>query len=407
MKDQLFIFLSAGFRAIAVSFSGVILGMYLSSLQFGPALMGLAISLGLAGCAAGTLFVTLIGNRIQRRTMLFVITFLMACGGLCLIYVHETRMIFAAFFFGMVNGMGRDRGASQAIEQAMLPQTTFDEHRTKIFAWYNVVVDSGHAIGALLGGLPAFLRSGWGFSLVSSYQAAWIFYSSLCLISGLIVMQISKGVELKRKITTHKLSAASRPLVMKFAFLSGLDSLGGGFLTTAIVSYWFFKRFGVDEAFLGPLFFFVRIANGISHLGAAWLAKRIGLVNTMVFTHLPSSFLLMTVPFAPNLAVAVLLFLIRELLVEMDVPTRQSYLVAIVKEEERTKAAGIVTLTRNVAWAIAPATAGSFMGMIGLSMPLIFGPGLKIVYDILLYQSFRHIKPPEEKDKNRSRIQDS
>jgi len=179
-----------------------------------------------------------------------------------------------------------------------------------------------------------------------------------------------------------------------------LDSLGGGFLTTALLGYWFFRRFGVDEALLGPLFFVVRMLNGLSHLVAAWLAKRIGLVNTMVWTHLPSSFLLMTVPIAPNLPVAIALFLIREALVEMDVPTRQSYIVAVVKEEERTRAAGISNLTRNVAWAVAPAVAGALMRDLSLSAPLVVGPGLKVAYDLLLYRAFRHIKPPEERAKH-------
>ena len=185
--------------------------------------------------------------------------------------------------------------------------------------------------------------------------------------------------------------------MIKFAALSGLDSLGGGFLTTALLSYWFFKRFGVNESLLGPLFFCVRILNGLSHLGAAWLARRIGLVNTMVFTHIPSSFLLMTVPFAPNLPLAITLFLLRESLVEMDVPTRQSYIVAVVREEERTQAAGITNLTRSISWAVAPMAGGSLMGAVSLSAPLLLAPALKITYDLLLFRAFRHIRPPEEK----------
>ncbi len=185
-------------------------------------------------------------------------------------------------------------------------------------------------------------------------------------------------------------------MVARFAALSGLDSLGGGFLTTALISYWFFQRFGADESFLGPLFFAVRVLNGLSHLGAAYLARKIGLVNTMVFTHLPSSLLLMAVPFAPSLTVAVLLFLLREGLVEMDVPTRQSYLMAVVGEEERTKAAGITNLVRGAAWAVAPVMAGSLMKTLSLSAPLFIGSGLKIGYDLLLYRTFRKLKPPEE-----------
>jgi predicted MFS family arabinose efflux permease len=192
------------------------------------------------------------------------------------------------------------------------------------------------------------------------------------------------------------LSPATRRTVAKFAALSGLDSLGGGFLTTALLGYWFLQRFGVDEAFLGPLFFAVRILNGVSHLGAAALARRFGLLNTMVFTHLPSSVLLLLVPLAPNLPVAVVLFLIREGLVEMDVPTRQSYIVAVVREGERLRAAGLSNLARSFAWAVAPAAAGSLMRFLSLSAPLVAGAGLKIIYDVALYRAFRHLKPPEE-----------
>jgi len=216
-------------------------------------------------------------------------------------------------------------------------------------------------------------------------------------MAGLLALRFSRSVEFVGVRTRRPLSRESRPVVAKFAALQALDSLGGGFLTSALVGYWFFKRFGVTEALLGPLFFAVRILNGLSHLGAAWLAERIGLVNTMVWTHLPSSVLLMTVPIAPNLGIAITLFLIREALVEMDVPTRQSYLVAVVRDEERTRAAGIANLTRSVAWAVAPSVAGPLMQSVSMSAPLLIGPGLKIVYDLLLYRAFRHLKPPEER----------
>lgn len=306
-------------------------------------------------------------------------------------------VVMLSVFIGMLNGMGRDRGAGLTVEQAMLPRTTGEAQRTSVFAWYNVVVDAGHALGSLLGALPALLRTQGGLTPLESYRWTWVVYSAICLMAGFCVLGLSRAVERDGRRTSTPLSPSSRRVVVKFAALSGLDSLGGGFLTTALLGYWFFRRFGVDEALLGPLFFVVRILNGLSHLGAAWLAKRIGLVNTMVWTHLPSSLLLMTVPIAPNLPVAITLFLIREALVEMDVPTRQSYIVAVVRDEERTRAAGISNLTRSVAWAVAPAVAGSLMRTLSLSAPLLAGPGLKIVYDVLLYRAFRHLKPPEEK----------
>jgi predicted MFS family arabinose efflux permease len=175
-----------------------------------------------------------------------------------------------------------------------------------------------------------------------------------------------------------------------------MDSFGGGFLTSALVSYWFVQRFGVGEQYIGPVFFAARVANAASHLVAAWLARRIGLVNTIVWTHLPSSRFLLAVPFAPNFAWATALFLCREALVEMDVPTRQSYIVAVVAPSERALATGFTTLTRNIAYAVAPIGAGLAMTDVALASPLFLGAGIKIAYDFALYCSFRKIRPPEE-----------
>jgi MFS family permease len=396
MVDRLLVFSSTGLRATAVGLSGVVLALHLAALGFNAAAVGLAVSLGLAGCAVGTFAVTSIADQWGRRATLVTLALLMAVGGSVLVWVQHPPVIMLSVFVGMLNGMGRDRGAGLTVEQAVLPRTTSEANRTAVFAWYNVVVDAGHAVGSLLGGLPALLRTHAGMPVLDSYRWTWGAYSALCLLAALCALRLSQRVELKSRKVAPPISPSSRRIIGRFAALSGLDSLGGGFLTTALLGYWFFRRFGVDEALLGPLFFIVRILNGLSHLGAAWLAKRIGLVNTMVWTHLPSSLLLMTVPIAPNLSVAITLFLIREALVEMDVPTRQSYIVAVVRDEERTRAAGISNMTRSAAWAVAPAVAGVLMRHLSLSAPLLVGPGLKIAYDVLLYRAFRHIKPPEE-----------
>jgi predicted MFS family arabinose efflux permease len=178
--------------------------------------------------------------------------------------------------------------------------------------------------------------------------------------------------------------------------LFSLDAFGGGFLTDALVAYWFFRRFGIAEHDLSLVFFAVHILNAGSHLGAPRLARRIGLVNTMVLTHLPSSLFVMAVPFAPSLRWALVLFLCREALVEMDVPTRQSYVAAMVSPAERTFAAGVTNLARNVFWAVGSATAGFLMKAFTFSAPLLIGGGTKVLYDLLLYRSFRRLKPPEE-----------
>jgi MFS family permease len=188
----------------------------------------------------------------------------------------------------------------------------------------------------------------------------------------------------------------SRAVLAKLSALFALDSLAGGFLTTAMLSYFFFERFGAAESLIAGMFFAARLLNAVSHLGAAWLAKHIGLVNTMVFTHIPSSLLLVTVALAPSFGVAAVLFLLREGLVEMDVPTRQSYVLAVVAPEERTFASGITNLVRLAGWAVAPALAGLLATDGSLVLPLVIGAALKITYDLLLWRAFRSVRPPEE-----------
>ncbi len=394
--DRRLIFTSAFLRSAAVGLSGVVLALHIAHLGFNPFEIGATISLGLTGCAAGTWLVAFSADHRGRKTSLILLSLLMAFGGFAAAFFTKPGLFMAGAFLGMINGMGRDRGAGLTLDQTILAHASTAENRTSAFAWYNLLVDAGHATGALLALLPAFFQRELSTGEQMSYRWTWVIYSALCLAAAALAAGLSKKVEALNAQPGKPFSPGSKKVVMKFAVLSGLDSLGGGFLTTALISYWFFQRFGVDEALLGPLFFAVRVLNGLSHLGAAWIAKRIGLVNTMVFTHIPSSLLLMAVPFAPNPTVAVVLFLIREGLVEMDVPTRQSYLIAVVAEEDRTKAAGITNLVRGSAWAVAPLMAGALMKTLSLSAPLFIGSGLKIVYDLLLYRAFRGIKPPEE-----------
>jgi MFS family permease len=396
-RDRTWILLGAMLRATAVGLSGVVLGLHLAQLGFDAGRIGALVTVGLAGAAFGTWAALQGADRLGRRRSLVLLALLMAGGGIAFAVTQRWAALLVAAFFGAVNGMGRDRSAGVTLDQTMLPRTAADARRTVTFAWYNVGTDAGHALGALTAGLPALLRAHAGLEVLPSFRWTWMVYAGLCVAAALAATMLSPAVEAGRGAPRAVLSPPARRIVGRFAALSALDSLGGGFLTSALVGYWFFRRFGVDEGLLGPLFATARVANGISHLGAAWLASRIGLVNTMVWTHLPSSLLLATVPFAPSLGVAVALFLVREALVEMDVPTRQSYLVAVVAEHERLPAAAITNLTRAVSWAAAPAMAGFAMRHLALGAPLLVGPGLKIAYDLLLYRAFRHLHPPEER----------
>jgi predicted MFS family arabinose efflux permease len=315
----------------------------------------------------------------------------------------------------MVNAMGRERGALFTLEQAVLPGTTTDRHRTQILAWYNTILDIGQALGSLLGGVPFLLRQRLGTGgpvgtgEIAPYQWAFVLYGGLACLSVFLYLGLSPRVEVPAGVPEGSgppvrgmtpwlaTSARSRRIITRLSLLFGLDSFAGGFLPASLIAYWFFKRFGVGGEILGPLFFAAHVANAVSYLAAAWLARRIGLVNTMVFTHIPAQLSLMAIPFAPTVSWAVLLYLTRECLVEMDVPSRQSYLMAVVAPEERTLASGVTNLTRLIAWTIAPGLAGFAMKSMMLHLPLFFGGGLKIIYDVALYLSFRRLKPPEER----------
>ncbi|MFN2431268.1 MAG: MFS transporter [Gemmatimonadota bacterium] len=394
--DRALLYAAAFLRALATGMAGVLLGLYVAGLGFDPAALGLVVGAGLAGVAAAALAVTVAGDRLGRKRALLALTALGGGGGLAAAAVSDVALLAAACFVGMVNGMGRDRGAALILEQAVLPATASDRERTRVFARYNVLQDAGGALGSLLAALPALLRDVAGLDELGALRAAFGIYALLSLVPALLYLRLSPAVEAAPAVGRSRVSAETRRVLWKICPLFALDSLGGGFLTTALLAFFFHERFGAGAAVVGLLFFGARVANAFSHLGAAWLAGRIGLVNTMVFTHAPSSLLLVTVPFAPSFAVAAVLFLVREGLVEMDVPTRQSYVMAVVRPEERTFAGGVTALVRMVAWAVSPVVAGLFMRGLSLATPLYVGAGMKVLYDALLYVAFRRLRPPEE-----------
>ena len=395
-RDRFILYAGAFLRALATGMIAVLIAIYLAREGFDAAAIGGVVAAGLAGAAVAALLVTLAGDRLGRRRALTLLGLLGAVGGVMVALAPNGILIGVAAFLGMLNGMGRDRGASMILDQVILPATTTNERRTMVFAAYNVVQDAGHALGALLAAVPALIRALAPVGEVASLRMAVGLYALLLLATAILYRSLSPGVEPEGHAPRTRLSPETRRIVTRISSLFALDSLGGGFLTTALLSLFFYERFHVSEAVVGALFFGARAMNALSHMGAAWLARRIGLVNTMVFTHIPSSLLLATVPFAPSFPVAAALFLLREGLVEMDVPTRQSYVMAVVKPEERTLASGITHLVRLGSWAAAPAFAGLFMRGTSYAAPLYIGAAMKITYDILLYVAFRRHRPPEE-----------
>jgi MFS family permease len=401
-SDRTRLFAAGFLRATGVGLTGVLLGLYLAETGVGAARLGLIVSLGLAGGALATLFVGLVADSLGRKRTFLVLSGLAIAGGAAIAAGAAGGALLLACTIGMINGMGRDRGAASTLEQAILPATAEARQRTRLLSWYHLTLDAGHATGSLLAGLPLLLRAWMGWDLVTSYRWTFAVYAALGVAGALFYAGLSNAIESDSprtgQLALPRPSSGVRALVVRFASLSLLDSLGGGFLTAALISYWFFRRFGAGEEVLAPVFFAARVLNGISYLLAEGLARRIGLLNTMVFTHLPSSFFLLAVPFAPTLSIAIALFLAREILVEMDVPTRQSYLLAVVSPAERTFAASMVALTRNTAWAVAPVVAGWAMTTLAISAGLVAGAALKIIYDLSLFAAFRRLKPPEEKE---------
>lgn len=395
MTDRPILYATAGLRSVATGLTGVFLGIHLGRLGLGAGAIGVVVGAGLAGGAAASVLATLAGDGFGRRRFLVAVTLAGSAGAVAAAAVSGTLGLAVASFAGMLNGMGRDRGAALLLEHAILPGTTPDAERTRSFAVYNVIQDLGHAGGALLGGLPTLLDRVAVIGPDASGRVLLVLVAVLTLGCVPFYARLSGRVEAPRG-RREPLSPASRRILLGISSLFALDALGSGFLSTALLSFFFFERFGTSSAAIAFLFFTARLVNAGSHLLAARLARRIGLVNTMVFTHLPSSLLLATVALAPSFPVAAALFILREGLVEMDVPTRQSYVMAMVKEEERTLASGVTNLVRMAAWAVAPPIAGLLMQRLALTIPLLVGAGLKIAYDLALFAAFRSVKPPEE-----------
>jgi MFS family permease len=397
MNDRQWIYIAAFVRSVATGMIGVLLGIYLAQLEMTPAMIGVIIGSGLAGAATATLWVTFWADLIGHRKSLLLITGLSTVGAAILALSSQAIVLGLAAFIGMVNGMGRDRGAALVLEQATLPATVPDRERTSAFAKYNVLQDVAHALGALFAVVPSLIQRFAQIEPEEAYRATIGIYAVMCAASALAYLYLSPAIEAPSVRKKREVSEDTKRTLWKISALFGIDSIAGGFLTTALLSFFFYERFEVSAATIGILFFIARILNALSHLGAAWLARRIGLVRTMVFTHIPSSVLLMTVPFMPTFPIAAGLFLLRESLVEMDVPTRQSYVMAVVKPDERTFASGITHLVRLGGWAIAPAAAGLLMWQQSLAAPLFVGATMKIVYDLALWRAFRSVVPPEER----------
>jgi len=389
-------------RTFGYGFLSVIIAIYLRLLGFDNIQIGLLLGSALVNSVIFTLFASFYADRIGRRRLLIIYASLMSISGLIFTITDNYFLLILAAFIGTMNVTGSETGAFLTIEQATLPQTIRNKQMMNTaFALYNMVGTFSMSVGILLSGLPSLLQEQfYGLSQIESIKGLFILYTLLGLFVIIIYIMLSRDIEVKqeaKRTIKQTLSPRSKQIVAKLSTLFAVDSFAGGFVIQSVISLWFFTRFGADLATLSYIFSAANVITALSYIAAAKIADRIGLVNTMVFTHLPSNILLILVAFAPSLQLAVILYLIRMTMSQMDVPTRQSYIVAIVSEDERTAASGLTNVSRNIAQTISPSLFGYiFQSSLSLAAPFVLGGVIKIIYDLALYFNFRNIKPKDE-----------
>ena len=399
-------------RMFAYGFLAVVLMLYLVQVGLSETQIGLLLTLTLLGDTFISLWITTSADRIGRRRMLTVGAILMVFAGILFALTRNFVLLLIAATIGVISPSGYEVGPFLSIEQASLTQIVSNERRTQVFAWYNLVGSFATALGSLAGGALAQAAEGFGLTPLGSYRMIVIGYAAMGLALGLLFTYLSPGVEISRPaapsasppVTRTRFGLhRSRGVVFKLSALFSVDAFAGGFVLQSIVAYWFHIRFNAQPALLGGIFFGANILAGISALSAAWVASKIGLIRTMVFTHIPSNILLILVPLMPNLPLAITMLLLRFSISQMDVPTRQSYTMAVVDPDERSAAAGITGIARTTGASLSPVFTGPLLAHAALlSVPFFLSGGLKIVYDLLLYRSFQAVRPPEEKENHPS-----
>jgi MFS family permease len=406
-RDGRLLFATRVMRMFGYGFLAVVLALYLAARGFDGVAIGVILALTLVGDTLISLWLTTHADRYGRRLVLIVGALLMALAGIVFAATDAFLILVVAAVVGVISPSGNEVGPFLAVEQAALSQTTPAVRRTPVFAWYNLAGSIATAIGSLAGGLLASALQGAGASPLESYRGIVIGYAIVGILLAIGFARVTPAVEAPRidpsatagGLGRLGLRPASRSVVLKLAGLFSIDAFGGGLVPQSLLAYWFHLRFGVEPALLGTIFFGANILAAISSLLAARLAARIGLINTMVFTHLPSNVLLILVPLMPNLPLAIAVLLARFSISQMDVPTRQSYTMAVVEADERSAAAGVTGIARTTGAAVSPLVAGPLLADPGLaSIPFYLAGGLKIVYDLLLYRAFRAVRPPEERE---------
>lgn len=387
-------------RLFAYGGLALILALYLIEVGLREQEIGLLFTLTLLGDAAISLWITTSADRIGRRRMLVLGALLMLLAGLTFVLTNNFTLLLIAAIIGVISPSGKEIGPFLSIEQSALSQLIRAEHRTQTFAWYNLAGSFATASGALIAGTVVQHLQASGSTTTESYRAVLIAYAFGGAFLTVLFLFLSPAIETTsisheaRSFGLHR----SKSTVIKLSALFSLDAFAGGFILESFLAYWFHVTFGADERVLGMIFFGGNLLAGISALSAARIAQRVGLLNTMVFTHLPSNVLLCVVPLMPTLPLAIVVLLVRYSISQMDVPTRQSYTMAVVAPDERSAASGVTSIARSLGASLSPTMAGYFLATPFLmGAPFFVAGGLKIVYDLLLFRSFKTLKAPEEK----------
>lgn len=404
-QDLRLLFASRLLRMFGYGLIGVVLVLHLAAVGLDAARIGLLLALTLFGDVAISLWLSTHADRWGRRRTLVFGAVLMALGGAGMAATSDFVLLALAATLGVISPTGNEVGPFLAVEHAGLAQSVPASRRTQAFAWYNLAGYAATALGALVAGAIAATLQRGGWTAVASYRLLFAAYAALGVVLGLLAASLSSGIEApvpaappptRPWLGLHE----SRGFVLRLSALFALDSFGGGFILQSFVAWWLHQRFGASEAVLGSIFFGTNLLSGCSGLVAVVLARRFGLVNTMVWTHLPSNVLLALVPLMPNLPLAIAMLLTRHLLSQMDVPTRQSYINAMVTPGERSAANGITTTAKQLGTALGPLVAGLVLRAAALTgLPFYLGGGIKVIYDLLLWRAFRQHRPPEERER--------
>jgi MFS family permease len=402
-KDIYILFSTRIIRLFCYGFLSVVLALYLIRVGMSEKVIGLLFSLTLAGDAGISLWLTTSADRFGRKRTLMIGAFLMVAAGLAFIFTRNPIALAIAAIIGVISPSGNEIGPFLSVEQAALSHLLPGEKRTQTFAWYALAGSLATATGALSGGWLAQGLQHIGYSALDAYRIVLAGYALGGMILIGLFLALSKAVEVVHVVQARRQLFLglhhSKSIVMRLSGLFALDAFAGALLVQSLLAYWFHVKYGVDTGVLGSIFFGANILAGLSALFAARIARRFGLINTMVFTHVPSNILLILVPLMPNLPLAIGMLLARFSISQMDVPTRQSYTMAVVAPDERSAASGVTTIARSVGAALSPSLAGLLMAVPTLfSVPFFLSGGLKIVYDVMLYKSFRSLRPPEEMD---------